>query len=58
MMRARDDLDVSTQEGMTQYACAVVKSSAGEGPIEMENHLRRLVQQTAMTRVLLGRLAW
>lgn len=58
MMRARDDLDVSTQEGMTQYAmrcCEILKRV--KSPIEMENHLRRLVQQTGYDReVLLGQI--
>lgn len=58
MMRARDDLDVSTQEGMTQYAmrcCEILRRV--KSPIEMENHLRRLVQQTGYDReVLLGQI--
>ncbi|MGN0801447.1 MAG: DNA primase [Candidatus Faecivicinus sp.] len=58
MMRARDDLDVSTQEGMTQYAmrcCEILKRV--KSPIEMENHLRRLVQETGYDReVLLGQI--
>lgn len=58
MMRARDDLDVSTQEGMTQYAmrcCEILKRV--KSPIEMENHLRRLVNETGYDReVLLGQI--
>lgn len=58
MMRARDDLDLSTQEGMTQYAmrcCEILKRV--KSPIEMENHLRRLVNETGYDRdVLLGQI--
>ena len=58
MLRARDDLDLSTQEGMTQYAmrcCEILKRV--KSPIEMENHLRRLVNETGYNReVLLGQI--
>lgn len=58
MIRARDDLDVSTQEGMTQYAmrcCEILKRV--KSPIEMENHLRRLINETGYSReVLLGQI--
>ena len=58
MMRARDDLDVSTQEGMTQYAmrcCEILKKV--KSPIERENYLRRLVNETGYDRqVLLSQL--
>lgn len=58
MLRARDDLDLATQEGMTQYAmrcCEILKRV--KSPIEMENHLRRLVNETGYDReVLLGQI--
>ncbi len=58
MMRARDDLDVSTQEGMTQYAmrcCEILKKV--RSPIERENYLRRLANETGYDRqVLLSQL--
>jgi len=58
MLRARDDLDLTTQEGMTQYAmrcCEILKRV--KSPIEMENHLRRLVNETGYDRdVLLGQI--
>ncbi len=56
MLRARDDLDVSTQDGMTQYAircCAILKRV--KNPVEMENHLRRLVNETGYDREILLR---
>ena len=56
MLRARDGLDLSAQEGMTQYAlrcCAILKQV--KSPIEMENHLRRLVNETGYDREILLR---
>ena len=56
MIRARDGLDVSTQDGMTQYAlrcCAILKQV--KNPVEMENHLRRLVNETGYDREILLR---
>ena len=56
MLRARDGLDISTQDGMTQYAlrcCAILKKV--KSPIEMENHLRRLVNETGYDREILLR---
>ena len=56
MIRARDGLDTSTQDGMTQYAlrcCAILKNV--RSPIEMENHLRRLVNETGYDREILLR---
>ena len=56
MLRARDELDLSTQDGMTQYAlrcCAILK--AVKNPVEMENHLRRLVNETGYDREILLR---
>lgn len=51
MIRARDGLDVSLQEDMTQYAlrcCAILKKV--KNPLEMENHLRRLANETGYAR--------
>ena len=56
MLRAKDGLDLSTQDGMTQYAlrcCAILKRV--KSPIEMENHLRRLVNETGYDREILLR---
>ena len=56
MLRARDDLDLSTLDGMTQYAlrcCNVLK--AVKNPVEMENHLRRLADETGYDREILLR---
>ncbi len=56
MLRARDGLDIRTQDGMTQYAlrcCAILKKV--KSPIEMENHLRRLVNETGYDREILLR---
>ena len=56
MLRARDGLELSTQDGMTQYAlrcCAILRRV--KSPIEMENHLRRLVNETGYDREILLR---
>jgi hypothetical protein len=56
MIRARDGLDLSGQEGMTQYAlrcCGILKNV--KSPIDMENHLRRLVNETGYDREILLR---
>ena len=56
MIRARDGLNLSEQEGMTQYAlrcCAILKNV--NSPIDMENHLRRLVNETGYDREILLR---
>jgi len=56
MLRAKDDLDITTQDGMTQYAlrcCEILKKV--KNPVEMENHLRRLVSQTGYDREILLR---
>ena len=56
LLRARDGLDLSGQDGMTQYAlraCAVLANV--KSPIEMENNLRVLVQQTGYDREILLR---
>lgn len=54
MLRAKDDLDLATQEGTTQYAmrcCEILKRV--KSPIELENHLRRLSQETGYDREVL-----
>ncbi|MEE1200237.1 MAG: DNA primase, partial [Christensenellales bacterium] len=54
MMRARDDLQLETHEGMTQYAmrcCEILRKT--KNPIEMENYLRRLVNETGYDREVL-----
>ena len=51
MLRAKDDLDLDTQEGMTQYAmrcCEILKKV--KSPIEAENYLRRLASETGYDR--------
>lgn len=56
MLRAKDGLDMATQDGMTQYAlrcCAILKKV--KSPIEMENHLRKLVNETGYERGILLR---
>ncbi len=56
MLRAKDGLDLSRQDDMTQYAlrcCAILKNM--KNPVEMENHLRRLVNETGYDREILLR---
>ncbi len=56
MLRAQDGLDLATQDGMTQYAlrcCEILKKV--RNPVEMENHLRRLVNETGYDRDILLR---
>lgn len=56
MLRARDGLDLSTQEGMTRYAlsgCEILRRV--KSPIEMENNLRRLIAETGYDREILLR---
>lgn len=56
MLRAADELDLTTQDGMTQYAlkcCEILKKV--RDPIVMENHLRALVNQTGYEREILLR---
>ena len=56
MLRARDGLDLSTQDGMTQYAlrcCEILRRV--KDPVIMENHLRALVNQTGYDREILLR---
>ena len=56
MLRAKDGLDLSIQDDLTQYAlkcCAILKNV--KNPVEMENHLRRLVNETGYDREILLR---
>ena len=56
MLRAKDGLDLATQDGMTQYAlrsCEILRRV--KSPVEMENHLRRLVNETGYDREILLR---
>ena len=56
MLRARDGLDLATQDGMTQYTlrcCEILRKV--RDPIVMENHLRALVNQTGYEREILLR---
>ena len=56
MLRAADDLDLNNQDGMTQYAlrcCEILRKV--KNPVEMENHLRQLVNQTGYDREILLR---
>ena len=56
MLRARDGLDMDTQDGITQYAlrcCAILKNV--NSPIELENYLRQLVNETGYDREILLR---
>ena len=56
MLRARDGLNLDIQDDMTQYAlkcCAILKNV--KNPIELENHLRRLANETGYDREILMR---
>ncbi|MBQ3080363.1 MAG: DNA primase [Clostridia bacterium] len=56
LLRAKDGLDISVQEDRTQYtlrACEILKGV--KTPVEMENHLRRLTQETGYSREVLIR---
>ena len=56
MLRAKDDLDISTQDGMTQYAlrcCAIIRGV--KNPVEAENYLRRLANETGYDHEILVR---
>jgi DNA primase len=56
MIRAKDDLDLSTQDGMTRYAlqaCAIIRTV--KNPVEAENYLRRLANETGYDRDILAR---
>ena len=56
MLRAEDGLDLSTQEGLTQYTfkcCDILRKVSD--PIIMENHLRELAKRTGYDREILLR---
>ena len=56
MLRARDDLDMQTQDGITQYAlrsCQILRRV--KSPIELENYLRKLANETGYDREILMR---
>ena len=56
MLRARDGLDLDSQDGITQYAlrcCEVLRRV--KSPIELENHLRRIANETGYDREILLR---
>lgn len=56
ILRAKDNLDLTTQEGMTQYAlaaCAIIR--AVKNPVEAEDHLRKLANETGYDRDTLAR---
>ena len=56
MLRARDGLDLNVQDDLTQYAlkcCEILKNV--KNPIELENHLRRLANETGYDREILLR---
>ncbi len=56
LLRAKDGLDISLQEDRTQYtlkACEILKGV--KTPIEMENHLKVLSQETGYSRDVLIR---
>jgi DNA primase len=54
MLRVREDYDLSTQDGRTDYAkkCAVILQKVSE-PVEMENHIQSLMIQTGFPREVL-----
>lgn len=56
LLRAKDDLDLSTQEGRTQYAlngCNILRGV--KNPVELENHVARLMHDTGFERDVLMR---
>lgn len=56
MLRARDGVDVNTQEGMTQYVLRCCQILRGvQSPVELENHLRRLSTESGYDREILLR---
>lgn len=56
LLRAKDDLDLSTQEGRTQYALAGCNILRGvKNPVELENHVSRLIHDTGFEREVLMR---
>ena len=56
MLRARDGVDVNTQDGMTQYVLRCCQILRGvRSPVELENHLRRLAAESGYDREILLR---
>lgn len=56
MLRAEDDLDLNTQEGLTEYTvrcCAILKPLTNA--VELENYLRELSGRTGYSREVLLR---
>ncbi len=56
MIRAKDDIDLTTQDGMTRYAlaaCGIIRTV--KNPVEAENHLRKLANETGYDRDILAR---
>jgi len=56
MLRQKEQHDMSTEEGRTNYAkaCAAFLRNVRE-PVELENHVRRLALETGFTREVLMR---
>ena len=53
MRRLREQYDLSTQEGRTDYAKACAQILRKLEPVELENHLQELMVQTGFTREVL-----
>ena len=56
MLRAADDIDLTTQDGRTQYAiacCGILRKVSN--PVELENYLSKLSVQTGFDREVLIR---
>ena len=53
MRRLRDQYDLSTQEGRTEYARACAQILRELDPVELENHLQQLMVQTGFSREVL-----
>ena len=53
MRRLKEQFDLSTQEGRTDYAKACASILAALEPVEMENHLQELIIQTGFSREVL-----
>ena len=56
LIRAKDGLDLALQDDLTQYTikgCAILKKV--KNPVELENHLRRLANETGYDRETLLR---
>ena len=53
MRRLKEQLDLSTQEGRTEYAKACAPILKKLEPVELENHLQQLMVQTGFSREVL-----